>query len=194
MKFFKTAVLTLAAAAMFAPSAHAQKLTVDAEHSYVGFNVTHALLTQVKGKFREFNVDVTLDQADITKSTLKVSIPVKSIYTGVTKRDDHLRSADFFDVEKFPEIKFVSKKITKTGSTLQVAGDLTIKGVTKQVVLPLKLAGPQRTSDGGVKIGVSGRLVIKRSDFGMTWNTLIEGVNAVGDEVEIEVNAEAAGK
>ena len=167
--------------------------TIDQDHSNVGFKVKHLMVSNVKGEFRSFNGTLEIDDKDVTKSKVAVTIETPSITTGVTKRDDHLKSPDFFDVAKYPTMTFVSKKVKKAGNDkLKVYGDLTLHGVTKEVILDVE--GPTKAFKdpwGNIKRGASATTKINRKDFGLTWNAAIEsGGVVVGDEVTISLEVE----
>jgi polyisoprenoid-binding protein YceI len=173
--------------------AAASSWTIDQDHSNVGFKVKHLMVSNVKGEFRSFNGTLEIDDKDVTKSKVVVNIDTPSITTGVTKRDDHLKSPDFFDVAKFPTMTFVSKKVQKAGNDkLKVYGDLTLHGVTREVVLDVD--GPTKAFKdpwGNIKRGASATAKINRKDFGLTWNKAIEsGGVMVGDEVIISLEVE----
>jgi polyisoprenoid-binding protein YceI len=165
--------------------------TIDPSHSAATFRVRHLMITHVQGEFQKLSGTVLYDPKRPEATKIQVDIDVASISTREEKRDEHLRSADFFDVEKFPKITFVSKSVAVKGAEhLEVTGDLTIHGVTKQVVLDVE--GPtaeQADPWGNKRIGASATTKIKRSEFGMVWNTVIEaGGVAVGDEVKIQID------
>lgn len=167
--------------------------TIDPEHSDIGFKVKHLMVSNVKGRFEKHSGVVEINDKDITKSKVEVSIATNSINTNVQKRDDHLRSADFFDVAKYPTMTFVSKQIAKAGKDkLKVTGELTLHGVTKQVVLDV--AGPsQEIKDpwGKIRKGATATAKINRKDFGLVWNAAMEtGGVVVGDEVTITLEIE----
>jgi polyisoprenoid-binding protein YceI len=167
---------------------------VDPVHSYVGFQVKHMMVTNVKGTFDTFEGTIDLDPADPTKSSVTFSIDVASINTKNEKRDTHLRTGDFFDVEHHPQITFKSKRIEKREGGYTAVGDLTIRGVTKEVALPFVLNGPVANPWGQVVIGVEvDDITVDRHDFGVSWNNALEaGGFVVGDEVTIQLQAEAA--
>lgn len=167
--------------------------TIDPEHSSIGFKVKHLMVSNVKGVFEKHTGSVDINDKDITKSKVEISIETSSINTNVQKRDDHLRSADFFDVAKYPTMTFVSRKVAKAGKgKLKVTGDLTLHGVTKEVVLAVE--GPsQETKDpwGNIRKGASATTKINRKDFGLTWNKALEtGGVVVGDEIDITLEIE----
>ena len=192
MKRFITTVSTIIALSLPGLAA-ASSWTIDQDHSNVGFKVKHLMISNVKGEFRNFNGTLEIDDKDVTKSKVVVNIDTPSITTGVTKRDDHLKSPDFFDVAKYPVMTFVSKRVQKAGNDkLKVYGDLTLHGVTREVVLDVE--GPTRgykDRSGNIKRGVSATTRINRKDYGLTWNAAIEsGGVAVGDEVTISLEVE----
>ena len=177
------------------PPVGASALTwnVDPEHSSIQFKVSHLGLVDVKGIFRKYQGTVTLDEKDIAKSSVNVTIEAASVDTGVEKRDEHLRTDDFFDVAKHPTITFVSKKVTPAGKgKLEVSGDLTICGVTKEVVLDV--AGPTKELKdpwGNIRRGVSATTTINRTEFGLTYNKILDnGVLVIGNKVAISLEAE----
>lgn len=177
--------------------ASASTWNIDPDHSNVGFKVKHMMVSNVKGSFEKHTGVIELDDKDITKSKVQVSIDTASINTNVQKRDDHLRSADFFDVAKYPTMTFVSKKVAKAGKDkLKVTGDLTLHGVTRQVVLDVE--GPTKESKdpwGNIRKGVTATTKIYRKDFGLVWNAALEtGGVAVGEEVTITLDIEAIKK
>lgn len=173
--------------------AAASSWTIDQDHSNVGFKVKHLMVSNVKGEFRNFNGTLEIDDKDVTRSKVAVNIETPSITTGVTKRDDHLKSPDFFDVAKYPAMTFVSKRVKQAGNDkLTVYGDLTLHGVTREVALDVE--GPTKAYKdpwGNIKRGVSATTRINRKDFGLAWNKAIEsGGVVVGDEVTISLEVE----
>ena len=173
--------------------AFASTWNIDPDHSNVGFKVRHLMVSNVKGSFDKHTGIVEINDKDITKSKVEVSIDTNSINTNVKKRDDHLRSADFFDVAKYPTMTFVSKKVAKSGKDkLKVTGDLTLHGVTKEVVLDVE--GPSKESKdpwGNIRKGATATTKINRKDFGLVWNAALEtGGVAVGDEITITLEIE----
>ena len=163
---------------------------IDPAHSSVGFAVSHMVISTVKGKFDEFNGTVTMNNNQV--QTAQGTIQTKSVNTGVADRDKDLRSANFFDVEKYPTITFQTKSATKEGGNTVLAGDFTMHGVTKSLSLPVQVKGPIKDPWGNMRIGLEGNTKISRKDFGLTYNKALEtGGLVVGDEVEIQINAEA---
>jgi polyisoprenoid-binding protein YceI len=192
MKNFITSISTIIALALPA-FAFATTWTIDPDHSNVGFKVRHLMISNVKGSFEKFTGTVEIDDKDITKSKAEVSIDTNSINTNVKKRDDHLRSADFFDVAKFPTMTFVSKKVVKDGKdNLKVTGDLTLHGVTKQVVLDVEgPTGESKDPRGNIRRGATATTKINRTDFGLVWNAALEtGGVVVGEEITITLEIE----
>ncbi len=192
MKRLSVVLITLALFVL--PSfATAGTWNIDPDHSQIGFKVRHMMVTNVHGVFQKYNGSVNIDDSDITKSKIEVGIETASIDTRVAKRDTHLKSADFFDVAKYPTMTFVSKKVEKAGENgLKVTGDLTLHGVTREVVLDVE--GPSPTYKdpwGNFKRGASASTTISRQDFGLTWNAALEtGGVVVGDEVTITLEIE----
>ena len=166
---------------------------IDPDHSNVGFKVRHLMVSNVRGNFDKHTGTVNLDDKDITKSKVEVTIDTASINTNVQKRDEHLRSADFFDVAKYPTMTFVSKKVAKAGQDrLRVTGDLTLHGVTREVVLDVE--GPSQESKdpwGNIRRGATATTKINRKDYGLVWNKSLEtGGVVVGDDVTITLEVE----
>ena len=168
----------------------ADTYNIDPAHSTVGFAVTHMVINTVHGKFKEFTGSVSVEDGQVQNSV--ATIQAKSIDTGVERRDNHLRSADFFDVEKFPTIAFKSKRAEKRGSESVLIGDFTMHGVTKELALPVTLKGPIKDPWGNNRIGLQARAKLNRRDYGLTYSQALEtGGLVVSDEIEIEINAEA---
>lgn len=166
---------------------------IDTSHSRVGFAVRHMLLSKTRGSFGTWSGAIQLDDDDLTRSSVAVRIDAASIDTADAKRDEHLRSADFFDVANHPELRFASTSVTDLGEgALRVAGDLTIRGVTLPVELDVELTGRGNDPWGGERIGFEGRVTINRRDFGLHWNQVLEaGGVLVGEKVEIALEVEA---
>lgn len=191
----KSAVTLLAVAA---PSfAFASAWEIDSSHSSAQFGVKHMMVSTVRGTFSNVKGTINLDDKDITKSTIEATLDATTVNTNEPKRDEHLRSPDFFDVAKYPTITFKSTKVAKAGKDkLNVTGDLTMHGVTKPVVLAVEGPTPE-TKDawGNVRRGATATTKIKRSDFGLTWNKALEaGGVAVGDEISITLDLETTKK
>jgi len=192
MKRTFAALLTLFTLALPTITA-ASTWTIDPEHSYVGFKVRHLMVSNVKGNFTTFNGTVDLDDKDVAKSKVAVNIDTNSIDTNVQKRDEHLRSVEFLDVAKYPAMTFTSKKIAQNGKDrLAITGDLTLRGVTREVVLDAEALSPESKDPwGNIRRGTTATTTINRKDFGLTWNAALEtGGVVVGDEVAIVLEIE----
>lgn len=164
----------------------------DKAHSSIGFRVKHMGLVEVPGYFRDFTGAINYDMKDAAKSTVEFTAKMTSVDTGVEGRDKHLRSADFFEVEKFPDMTFKSTKVEKKGKDLMVTGDLTMKGVTKSISFPVTVAGFIKDQRGGTKMGVVAETTINRKDFGVSYgNNLPNGTPMLSDEVKVVLNIEA---
>jgi len=161
---------------------------IDNNHSTVGFSVPIlGGLSQVKGKFTDFAITLNNDDKDITKSSVSVVIKATSVDTGIEGRDRHLRSADFFDVEKYPEITFKSERIEKKGKQFIAHGPLTMHGVTKQIALPFTVTGTfKNPSTNKTSVGYSARTVLNRRDFGINYSRQ-DNPTFVGDNITIEI-------
>lgn len=163
---------------------------IDASHSTASFTVRHMMITNVRGEFQKIAGTVTWDPARPEATRVQASLEVASISTRDAQRDGHLKSADFFDAEKFATIDFASKQLRRADKGWELVGDLTIRGTTKEIVLAVD--GPTPTHKdpwGNTRIGASARTKIKRSEFGMTWNNVLEaGGVLVGDDVNIELD------
>ena len=166
--------------------------SIDPAHSHVEFAVKHMMIATVKGRFGVVHGTVTTDDADPAKGVAQIEIDVDSIDTREPQRDAHLRSADFFDAEKFPKLTFRSSRITDiSGDRFKLSGDLTIHGVTREVTLDVTSEGRGRDPWGGDRAGFSATTKIKRSDFGLTWNQALEtGGLLVSDDVKITLDVE----
>lgn len=165
----------------------------DKAHSFIGFKVKHMGLIEVPGYFRDFTGTVNFDAKDISKSTVEFAAKVTSVDTGVAARDNHLRTADFFEVEKFPDLTFKSTKVERKGDSWMLTGDFTLKGVTKSITFPFQISGwlPADQRSGG-KMGIVAETSINRRDYGVNYgNTLPNGVAALSDNVKIELQIEA---
>lgn len=165
---------------------------LDYTHSHIQFSVRHMMISKVKGEFEKFEGTVSFDEANPTNTTVNVSVDLSSINTREEKRDGHLRSADFFDVENHPTMTFVSKRVEKTGeNTGKLIGDLTIRGITKEVTLNVEYAGQAKSPWGTVSAGFTAAGKINRKEFGLTWNAALEtGGVLVGEDVEIAIEVE----
>lgn len=166
---------------------------IDPTHTSVEFAVRHLMVTTVKGTFRKVSGTIDFDEADFARSSVEVAIDAASIDTGEPKRDGHLRSPDFLDVENFPVITFRSRRIEPKGNGHhRIVGDLTIRGVTREVVLEAAYAGQQKDPWGNLRAGFSATTVINRDEYGAAWNVPLEaGGVVVGEQVRISLDVEA---
>jgi polyisoprenoid-binding protein YceI len=166
---------------------------IDPEHTSIQFTVRHMMVSNVKGVFHKFNGQFEIDDKDITNTRASAVINVASIDTGIEKRDEDLRSPNFFDIAKHPSMTFVSKKIVRTGvNSFKMTGDLTMHGVTREVVLDMEgLETVVKDPWGNMRRGATLSGMINRKDFGLTYNKLLEtGGMVVGDEVKINIEVE----
>ena len=166
--------------------------TFDKAHSFIGFKVRHMGLIEVPGFFRDFTGEVNFDSNDVSKSTVNFKAMVTSVDTGVAGRDKHLRTADFFEVDKYPELTFKSTDVKKKGKGWIVTGDLTMKGVTKPLVLTGEFLGRMGTGTQRERVGFSATGKLNRTDYGIVWNRAVEGGDVLlGDKVEVTLAIEA---
>ena len=216
MRKIRNVVLGAALAALFAPppggltgasAARAQagpaKVTyapitggeyrIDPAHSVIGFSVRHLEIAWVEGRFKDFTGVIRYDEKDITRSSVEFTAKVESIDTGVAPRDKHLRSADFFEVEKYPEMTFKSTGVGRKGKDGYVLhGDLTLKGVTKRVAIPFTLTGAVKDQRGNTRFGVEARTKVDRRDYGINFGGALAGGGLViGNDVTITLHLEA---
>lgn len=182
--------LTLSALALLialpAVAVAADTYNVDQAHSTVGFSVRH-IFTRVPGEFNDFDGVIVYDAENPANSTVEFTVQAASIDTDNERRDGHLKSEDFFAVEQYPTLTFKSKKVSGSGDDLQVTGDLTIRGVTKEVTVPVEVLGA-----GGGKAGFATEFEVDRLDYGVSWNRAMEGGGAMlDDDVKIRIDVEA---
>jgi polyisoprenoid-binding protein YceI len=164
------------------------KYDADVAHSNVGFSIPIlGGLSHVRGKFNDFSVEIVYDDKDVTKSTVRAVIKAASIDTGIERRDAHLRTADFFDAEKFPEITFQSTRVEQKGGQLVAHGTFTMRGVSKEVALPFTVNGVRKGADGKTTLGVTARAAVNRRDYGINF-ARPDNPDFLGDTVEIELN------
>jgi len=164
---------------------------IDKSHSEAVFQVRH-LVTKVRGRFTDIEGSVEYNDSTPELSSVAFTAKTASIDTAEPDRDKHLRSADFFDVEKYPALSFKSKKIAKRGANYDVTGDLTIKGVTKEVVVPVEFTGKAKDPWGGDRIGFEIETTLNRKDYGISWNKALDaGGVVVSDEVQVDISFEA---
>jgi polyisoprenoid-binding protein YceI len=168
--------------------------TLDGAHTRIGFSARHAMVTTVRGQFKEFEGSAHIDAANPSASSVTVTIKTASIDTGVADRDGHLRSADFFDAEANPEITFVSTAVSRDGDgdDWTITGDLTIKGVVKPVTVEFESTGSARDPFGNLRVGFEGGTAINRKDWGLSWNAALEtGGVLVSEKVKLEFDISA---
>jgi polyisoprenoid-binding protein YceI len=166
---------------------------VDSSHSGINFSVRHMVVSKVRGRFTKYDVELSLDSEDLTRSTVQASIDAASIDTGVAQRDEHLRSADFFDTQKYPELRFQSKRIERVDDErYHVVGDLTIRDATRELVLDVEYGGRAKDPWGNERVGFVAKATLDRKDFGLGWNQLLEtGGVLVGDRIDLDLEIEA---
>ncbi|SHI58853.1 Polyisoprenoid-binding protein YceI [Malonomonas rubra DSM 5091] len=191
----KSLSLPIIASLLFSTSSIAATTSwsIDPAHSSVGFKVKHMMISDVRGSFRDLQGTVSIDESKMENSKVEVTIAAASIDTGIKKRDDHLRSADFFDVANYPNLTFTSKRVTDvTKEGFKLVGDLTIHGVTKEVTLAV--TGPTAEAKdpwGNMRKAAKAITTINRKDFGLTWNAALEtGGVLVGEDVQIELDVQ----
>ena len=165
---------------------------IDASHSRVGFSARHAMVTKVRGQFDDFTGSAHIDTADPARSRVSVSIDAASITTGSEQRDGHLRTADFFDVEAFERITFVSTAVSRVDGTWTVTGDLTIKDVTRPVTIAFEQTGSAKDPYGNLRVGFEGATTIDRTDWGLSFNAALEtGGVLVSEKIKLEFDISA---
>jgi polyisoprenoid-binding protein YceI len=165
--------------------------TIDTAHSEIGFKVKHLVISTVSGKFNSFDGKLEGDIEDIASAKISFSADIDSIHTGNDQRDGHLKSADFFDAAAHPKLSFESTGIEKKGEDYKVTGNLTLKGITKQVTLNAEFGGVQKSLYGQTVAGFEVTAKINRQDFGLTWSAVTEaGGVVVSDEVKLAANLE----
>ena len=170
---------------------------LDTVHSGINFSVRHMVVSKVRGRFTKFTGNVELDENDLPRSIVEATIDASSIDTGTAQRDEHLRSADFFDVEHFPEIRFRSTGIEKVGTEREteryrLTGQLTIRDVSREIALDVEYGGRGKDPWGNERVGFTAKGTLDRKDFGLTWNQALEtGGVLVSDRVVIELEVQA---
>lgn len=193
MKFKSLIIAALLLSAASLASA-ADTFTIDSSHSEAAFKVRH-WMSRVSGKFADVSGVVNIDRSKPTASSVDLTIKATSIDTGVAKRDGHLRSADFFDVEKFPDITFKSTKVAPSAKkdVFDVTGDFTMHGVTKQITVPVEVLGWQ-SGPQGERVGFGFSTKLNRKDYGVTWNRTLDTNVMLGEDIDIDVSIEAVKK
>jgi polyisoprenoid-binding protein YceI len=174
-----------------APALGPSEWRIDASHSSAGFSVRHMMVTTVRGHLGPITGTINYDGKDVRSISADVKVDVKGIDTRNAKRDEHLRSDDFFDVANHPEISFRSKRVEPgAAGTFKLVGDLTMRGTTKEVVLDVEGPTPAVKAPGGIRIGASATTKVKRLEYGLKYNSLVEAGPVVGDEVTITIDLE----
>lgn len=166
---------------------------IDPAHTLLEFSAKHMMFTTVRGRFREFSGTLNLNEDDLTKSSVEGTVDAASLTTGNPDRDAHLRSADFFDVEQYPAMAFKSTRIQPAdGKQFKLVGDLTIKDVTREIVLDTTYEGPSKDPWGNQRMAFSAQSTLNRKDFGLNWNVALEaGGWLVGDEIQLQIEVQA---
>ena len=166
---------------------------IDPAHSVIGFAIRHYEISLVRGRFKDFTGTIRYDEADVSKASVEFAAKIESIDTGVDPRNAHLRTADFFDAAKYPEMTFKSTSVERKGQDQYVLhGDFTLKGVTKQISFPFTLTGAIKDGQGNTRFGVAAQTKIDRRDYGITWGkAMANGGLDVGNEVMIDLQLEA---
>ena len=193
-RYIRVVLAVLASLCFARVAGSADRYVTDPAHTSVGFTVRHLMIYKVRGKFNEYTGTIMYDEHDITKSSMHGTIQAASLDTDDEKRDKDLRSAQFLDVERFPEITFASTRVEKKDDGYVLIGDLTIHGITKEVAIPFAITGPVMHR-GQTLLGFEARLQINRHDFGITYNRLMDnGGLVVGNTVDIELFGRAIKK
>jgi polyisoprenoid-binding protein YceI len=179
-----------------APTAHLADITgdytIDPAHSRLGFVARHAMVTKVRGEFSDFSGTAHIDASDPSRSSVAVTIGAATVSTGSKDRDGHLSSPDFFDVETYPELTFVSTEVSRDGDEWTITGDLTIKGTAKPVTIVFEQTGSAQDPFGNVRVGFEGDVTVNRKDWGLTWNAALEtGGVLVSEKVKLEFDISA---
>lgn len=170
-----------------------ERWEIDSSHSSIHFSVRHLVIAKVRGQFARWSGALVVPDGDFTKATVEALIDPSSIETGVADRDAHLKSPDFFDVAQFPEVVFKAARVEpKAGDELRLVGELTIKGITREIPLDVERLGEVKDPWGNDRAAFSAKAAIDRKEFGLTWNQVLEtGGVAVGDRVNLEIEVEA---
>lgn len=164
------------------------KWSIDPTHSEVGFKVKHMMFTNVSGKFKTYDAEITTEDDDFTRSEISFSADINSIDTNNTDRDNHLKSADFFDAENHPKLTFKSSSLTKSGDEYQLTGELSLHGITKTVKLDAEVSGLLKDPWGNTKVAMNISGKINRKDWGLNWNSALEtGGVLVGEDVKLNI-------
>ena len=185
-----TLALALALLVPVLAAAETAVYKVDPDHSAIGFSIRH-FVSNIPGRFKEFDGTIKYDKQNPAASSVEFTVPAASIDTGNTDRDNHLRGADFFDVQKFPNLTFTSTEVkAKDADTLDVTGDLTMHGVTKRITIPVDVLGTFKTPNGE-KGGFETSFTVNRKDYGIVWNRVLDAGSVLGDDVKVNISIEA---
>jgi len=187
MKGLRKGVAILTAVLLVSASGFAATYKIDKAHSTVGFSIRHLGLSKVHGQFKDYKAKVVWDESELAQTEILIRVAINSIDTGIKKRDKHLKSGDFFEAKKYPYITFKSTRLRKTDDhEYMLYGDLTIKGITKSIQIPVEVVGRGKGPRGKDRIGLEGHTKINRFDYGLEWkNKLANGKLIVGDKVKI---------
>lgn len=189
--FLGTLVLLLAGASLAQTAPPEGVYEFDKAHTKIGFSVPHLVISKVEGHFNNFEGEISLGK-NLASSSVKAKVLTNSVDTGNAERDDHLRSDDFFGVEKHPEMRFVSTRLKGTLKSFKMTGDLTIKGVTKRVTFDTRYLGTVVDGYGNQKVAFEATTRVNRKDFGLAWSSLVEAGPVVGDNVTIQLIIQGA--
>ena len=185
----------LAAAAAFlsltGAALAADVYTIDTAHSSVGFAISHLGINVVRGTFADVSGAIVYDELDITRSKVTATIAAAGITTNNARRDTHLRSQAFFDVERFPDITFESLRVEPQRHQLVCIGTLTMRGVSKEIVIPFKITGKAQDTRGQARLGIAAELTLDRQEYGISWNKAVEGGMMIGNRVRVTLDIEA---
>ncbi len=185
-------LVLLAVMGLGANLSYAGTYEVDKVHSSINFSVMHLMVSKVTGAFSDYDAQINFDRNDLAGSSIAATVKAASIDTRNADRDKHLKSADFFDAEKFPEITFKASTITGSGDQYVLTGDLSLHGVTQKVSIPVTILGPVKSPHGFDALGITGQFKLNRKDYGITWNKALDsGGVMLGDEVEVAISIEA---
>ena len=169
-----------------------ERFEIDSSHSGIHFSVRHLVIAKVRGQFTRWSGSIQVPDTDFSRASVDVVIDASSIDTGVADRDAHLKSPDFFDVAEFPELRFTTDRVEAAGQQLRLIGQLTIKGVSREVALEVETHGRARDPWGNERAAFTAKTSVDRKDFGLTWNQILEtGGVMVGDRIDIEIDVEA---
>lgn len=171
-----------------------ERFEIDASHSNVDFVVRHLGVANVRGTFGRFSGHIVLDEADVTRSTVEVTVDASSIDTRNERRDADLRGENFFEVERFPTLRFEGRQVERDGDGLVLVGDLTIRDVTREVRIPFELTGPVAIGENQRRLAAEGAVRVNRFDYGLRWNRITEAVQVVGNDVLIELRISAVAR